>query len=282
MPLSLSPEVLSYQPSSIHTDRLSALVFNTFSLLLYGDGCQRLQESLINCFGGISVSFVDAREKRIAGVLQGRKFAIDEYQREYKWQTKHLEELLEDLYNAFSRHYDENHERREVAHYPGYFLGSIIINKRDNQDFIVDGQQRITTLTLLLIYIRNLKRDNPELTVPDFDDCIYSEKYGDRSFNLDIPERRQCLEALFAEGQFEGETDSQSVRNMMERYEDLNQLFPRNLEGPALPFFVDWLLEKVELVEITATSNEDAYTIFESGIIKGYQLDGWECQVGLG
>ena len=41
-------------------------------------------------------------------------------------------------------------------------------------------------------------------------------------------------------------------------------MFPDELRGEALPFFVDWLMENVHLVEITAYSDDDAYTIFET------------------
>ena len=42
-----------------------------------------------------------------------------------------------------------------VADYGHYFLGSIIISDKHGQKFIIDGQQRLTTLTLLLIYLQH-------------------------------------------------------------------------------------------------------------------------------
>ena len=49
----------------------------------------------------------------------------------------------------------------KVAEYPHYFLGSIIISKKESASYIVDGQQRLTSLTLLLICLRNLQKDRP-------------------------------------------------------------------------------------------------------------------------
>lgn len=218
------------------------------------------------------MSFVKGREKSIRSVLQGRKFDIDEYQREYKWQTKHLEELIEDLYSTFSNNYDEEHDRQQVADYSGYFLGSIILNHRDDRVYIVDGQQRLTTLTLLLIYIRHLgqKEDGPD--VPNFDDCIFSERFGRRSFNLDVEQRTPCMKALFNRGEYEPPEEDVSIQNIVDRYEDIRQMFPRDLQGQALPYFVDWLLDKVEFVEIQATTHEDAYTIFETMNDRGRPL----------
>ena len=52
----------------------------------------------------------------------------------------------------------------------------------------------------------------------------------------------------------------------------LEDLFPDELGGAALPYFVDWLVENVHLVEITAYSDEDAYTIFETMNDRGLSL----------
>ena len=48
--------------------------------------------------------------------------------------------------------------------------------------------------------------------------------------------------------------------------------FPDELRGEALPYFIDWLLENVHLVEITAYSDDDAYTIFETMNDRGLSL----------
>ena len=95
--------------------------------------------------------------KNIRALLSGCKYEIDYYQREYKWQTKHVAELLNDLTDKFLDSYDSKHDRAKVEGYGHYFLGSIIISDKNGRKFIIDGQQRLTSLTLLLIYIlRNL------------------------------------------------------------------------------------------------------------------------------
>ena len=93
----------------------------------------------------------------------------------------------DDLSNKFLEEYDPDHLRSQVAHYPHYFLGSIIISKRDNVAYIVDGQQRLTSLTLLLTLLRNLQSGcDSQVNV---DELIFSERYGQKSFNLDVDER---------------------------------------------------------------------------------------------
>ena len=60
--------------------------------------------------------------------------------------------------------------------------------------------------------------------------------------------------------------------NILERYSDLEERFPEKLAGAALPYFVDWLIENVHLIEITAYSDDDAYTIFETMNDRGLSL----------
>ena len=70
-----------------------------------------------------------------------------------------MSELIDDLTGRFQADYEEGHAREKVEEYGHYFLGSIIISHKDGQNFIIDGQQRLTTLTLLLIYLHNLQKN---------------------------------------------------------------------------------------------------------------------------
>lgn len=208
--------------------------------------------------------------KNIRGLLGNAKYAIDYYQREYRWQTKHVSELLDDLSNKFRDSYDPSHERSAVEKYGHYFLGSIIISDKDGQKFIIDGQQRLTTLTLLLIHLyRTLADDELKGHVAEL---IFSQRYGRKSFNLDVPERIVCMEALYNGDALDGTDQPESNRNILGRYNDIEETFPEDLSGDALPYFVDWLMENVHLVEITAYSDEDAYTIFETMNDRGLSL----------
>jgi len=210
--------------------------------------------------------------RTVRELLKGVKYSIDYYQREYRWGQKQVLELLNDLASKFLERFDESHPRKEVENYPHYFLGSIIVSNKQGVKFIVDGQQRLTTLTLLLILLRHLQAELQDGV--NIDDLIYSERYGQKSFNLAVKEREDCLRALFKGKEFEIEPGRtpESVQNIYHRYRDLEENFPEDLTGRALPYFVDWLLENVHLVEITAYSDEDAYTIFETMNDRGLSL----------
>ena len=196
---------------------------------------------------------------------------IDYYQREFNWQEKQIRELIEDLSDRFLAEYQPGQPREKVNEYGHYFLGSIIISRKDDASFIVDGQQRLTCLTLLLIFLRNLERDLG-LEEPEIDNLIYAQKFGKKSFNLDVAERVPPMEALFEQQAFDPTDKQESVQNIIARYQDIEALFPNDLRDEALPYFIDWLIEKVYLVEITAFSDDDAYTIFETMNDRGLRL----------
>ncbi len=213
---------------------------------------------------------IDGKGRTVRELLAGRKYSIDYYQREYKWQQKQVSELLEDLAAKFLESHEEGNERNAVADYGHYFLGSIIISDKDGQKFIIDGQQRLTTLTLLLIFLQHEIEDAEQKG--QIADLIFSQKYGKRSFNLDIAERTACMETLYKGEEFTDADAPESVANILARYADLEELFAEELKGAALPYFVDWLVENVHLVEITAYSDGDAYTIFETMNDRGLSL----------
>ena len=213
---------------------------------------------------------IDGKAKTVRELLKGVKYSIDYYQREYKWQEKQVRELVDDLSGKFLEDYQISHPRHKVADYPHYFLGSIIVSKKDGAGFLVDGQQRLTSLTLLLILLRNLQKDRADKV--NVDELIFSEKYAQKSFNLHVDERTAAMEALYEGNPLDPTNRPESVQNLVQRYQDLEAFFPEELRGDALPFFVDWLLENVHLVEITAYSDDDAYTIFETMNDRGLSL----------
>lgn len=125
-------------------------------------------------------------------------------------------------------------------------------------------------MTLLLIHI--YRRIDDEQQKGQLADLIFSQKFGKRSFNLEIEERAPCMDALFSGQPFEEYSQPESVVNILRRYQDIEEYFPDELESEALPFFADWLIENVHLVEITAYADADAYTIFETMNDRGLSL----------
>jgi uncharacterized protein with ParB-like and HNH nuclease domain len=98
---------------------------------------------------------VNGEARTVRELLGGRKYSIDYYQREYKWKSKQVTELIDDLVGKFNESYEDGDERNAVADYGHYFLGSVIVSDKEGEKFIIDGQQRLTTLTLLLIFLQH-------------------------------------------------------------------------------------------------------------------------------
>lgn len=214
---------------------------------------------------------IDSASKPVRELLS-QKYSIEYYQREYKWQTKQVAELIDDLATKFMENYDPVHERSAVAEYSHYFLGSIIISDKGGCRFIIDGQQRLTTLTLLLIFLQHKLQDQDKEQATQLSELIFSLKFGKYSFNLDIDERDACMKALYDGNDIVDQDPVESVANIVGRYSDIDEYFPKELHDSALPYFVDWLIENVHLVEITAYSDGDAYTIFETMNDRGLSL----------
>jgi len=221
------------------------------------------------------------KEKSVNDLLSRKKYTIHYYQREYRWGKKQIEELIDDLTDEFLDFYEEIHIRRDVANYGHYYLGSVVITSDEANRAIIDGQQRLTSLTLLLIYLENLQKERESSDKVSINDLIFSEEYGSKSFNISVDEREPCLNALYKGEQFDVSQQPESVQNIYARYKDIEDLFPDELEGKALPFFIEWLIKKVDLVEITAYTEQDAHKIFVSMNDRGLSLTPTEMLKGF-
>ena len=121
---------------------------------------------------------IDGKGRTLWELFNNRRYTIDAFQREYKWQAKQLVELLEDLCGKFLEHYEAGQERHAVAKYGHYFLGSIILSQKKGQSYIIDGQQRLTTLILFLIYLHHRQKTLSEDDRVDVSPLILSKRFG--------------------------------------------------------------------------------------------------------
>lgn len=219
---------------------------------------------------------IDAKAKTVSALLNRASYTIDYYQRDYRWERKHVQELIDDLTDAFRANPDASSTRHRVGVEGAYYVGSIIVTERDGQRFIVDGQQRLTTITLLLIHLRRLLSGVDDELRSDIDPLIRSRKSrdtGSYTFNIDIDDRRHCMTALYDGHQFDPSDDSsRSVHMLSERFDDILELLPDDIVRDSLAPFAEWLLDRVYFVEITAFSDDDAYTIFETMNDRGLRL----------
>lgn len=221
---------------------------------------------------------IEGSPKNLKQLLQNTKYSIHYYQREYMWQRKHIEELIDDLTSEFLDNYSPGDARPAVADYGAYFMGSIVLTS-GRENAIIDGQQRFSSLTLLLMYLNNRLRKKG-LKYGTIDAMIFSESFGTKSYNINVEERRECMDAIYWDKEFDATNCGESVRNLYERYADIESIFPGDIKDDMLLHFCDWLAEKVYFIEIVATTEQDAHKVFVTMNDRGLSLTSTEMLKG--
>lgn len=218
------------------------------------------------------MSAITPHYRSVQQLLQSQSFSIDEYQREYKWEKENIDELLSDLQAKFFSHYKPGDETHAVSGYGEYFLGSIIVSKRNGKNYLIDGQQRVTSLTLLLICLYRAAEAQSLPVSKTMAPLIFSDNLGQPKFNLDIPERLPVIQALFKGQSYNPDGKDESIQTMYARYGDIeaNDLLAEL--DDALPHFIYWLLTRVGLIEIATDNDSYAYAIFETMNDRGKPL----------
>ena len=130
--------------------------------------------------------------KSIKEIFDGQyKYIVPLYQRNFAWRQEQIEQLLQDVYEAF-----KEYKEKKTGN---YFIGSLVVLKRPNGDFeVIDGQQRLTTLSLVtkIMGINDEPRlyydSRPE--VEEFFQIFY--KSEDAECNIDYPQTYYLKNAI--------------------------------------------------------------------------------------
>ena len=90
-------------------------------------------------------------------------YFIDFYQRDYKWTEEPVKRLLDDIFYQFeevyAKHSDFEPNKENInSKYPWYYLNTYVTNTVGGRVFVVDGQQRLTTLTLILLKLLSMAK----------------------------------------------------------------------------------------------------------------------------
>lgn len=227
---------------------------------------------------------IEAKDKTLYSIFSENRYRIDVFQREYRWQSKHIESLIDDLTSNFLSNWSDNHTIDLVDSYDSYYMGPIVLCKDGAECSIVDGQQRLTSFSLLLVYLQHLQKEigvSQELN-RNLCEQLYIKRGGKHTFILNVKERNEVMEQLLAGTtstydiiqSIDDGANSESLENLVGRYEDIRRYFPQELQKPeTLPLFIEWLLYKVVFVEVMAFSVDNAYTIFETMNDRGLSLN---------
>lgn len=204
-----------------------------------------------------------AEEKELLRFLEGtdKNFIIPIYQRNYDWKKENCKQLFDDLENLLKKNLDT------------YFFGSIVCKPEDMERIIIiDGQQRITTTSLLLLAIYNFIRDTEIEVDGALDDKILNEylinKYSpkDKKIKLKpIKKDQQAFEILFNNNKNEFIIES----NLTQNYE---YLYKRVKESKYSVNEIYSAIKKLMVVVIQLHGTDNPQLIFESMNSTGLDL----------
>ena len=202
------------------------------------------------------------------------KFDVDFYQREYVWQRTQIEDLINDLSGEFLKCYKQGDKISDMVKYDPYYMGEIVLSTNvTGVSKIIDGQQRITTLTLILIYLLRNYKNIPKFPASRIEKLIYSDDHGEERFNLDIEDRREVMYALYKQGEYVvSEGDKYSIKNLVDRYNDIEECWNSEIDESNVVSFTYWIMEKVMFSKVWTNSNDFAYVIFETMNDRGLSL----------
>ncbi len=202
------------------------------------------------------------------------KFIIPEYQRPYAWSDEQIQTLFEDLVE-----YTENNNEST------YFLGTIVSYENENgEQEIIDGQQRITSLFLLLRALYSKLNSMTETKeVKNFKGQIESALWEQDELTAEVDFEKTLIESrvmrdegnkVFSEILITGNVDGSAKDNYSLNYKLFTELIEKYATSePELFFwFIRNVLNKAILLPITADSQDTALTIFSTLNDRGLAL----------
>lgn len=104
---------------------------------------------------------VSPDKQNIDELFSNKTYYIDFYQRQYKWTNEPVDRLLDDIFYTFYKEYEKYKDNdiplpQLINEYTWYYLNTYVTNQVEGKIYIVDGQQRLTTLTLILMKLRHM------------------------------------------------------------------------------------------------------------------------------
>ena len=216
-----------------------------------------------------------------------RQYFIDFYQRDYQWKKEHIEKLLEDLFYRFSLEYKPTHDATEetISKYDWYYLNAYVTNEYNGNIFIVDGQQRLTSLTLILIKLYHLSNNYDLDDINEFiKEHIAGMSLNGRKFWMGHDIRKDVLEDLFRNGEKTRDdlpNNDISISNLYNNYaiidKELNSFLTNSHKFKS---FTIYFLQRVMLVRIHINNTKDVPMVFEVINDRGERLKPYEVLKG--
>ena len=206
------------------------------------------------------------------------KFLIPEYQRPYSWSDDEIITLFDDLWDFSIDHTKPNGAK-------SYFLGSVVSYTEDGLRQIIDGQQRITSLFLLLraIYAKLESEENKTPEVTNFINKIAPALWEVEEINGNVHKDQILLRSdvvsdsgneLLRQILETGTTRENATDNYSKNFNKFTELYSKKaIESPnQIYHFINALLNYTILLPIDADDQETALTIFNTLNNRGLPL----------
>jgi uncharacterized protein with ParB-like and HNH nuclease domain len=216
-----------------------------------------------------------ASETSLRNLLEGGKqFQIPLFQRPYSWKKENWETLWEDLMSLY------NNDEKGY-----YFLGPIVtqaeLGTADgiSRYIVIDGQQRFTTLSILLAALRNyLKKTDKQMAEQIHEFFLINKYQKNDDFYKVLPTQDDCNVYKSIIDNKTSKTKNKEVQSgqIYEAYKFFDSKLKKPFEDEDIVLdyakFKNIILERLVLVNITSDNNDNPYLIFESLNNKGEEL----------
>ncbi|WP_428000143.1 DUF262 domain-containing protein [Acidovorax sp.] len=226
-------------------------------------------------------------KQNINQTFANTRYHIDFYQRDYKWTEEPVRRLLDDVSHQFEetyqKHLDLEPNKENVnARYPWYYLNTYVTNTVGGKVFVVDGQQRLTTLTLILLKLRHLAEQHGSKTGKWLEAKIAGYDGADHEFWMNHVRHKQVLNGLFegvAPEKINTDTGVTAV-NMVRNYVTISaELDGRLGTQHKLDTFVHYFLQRLVLINLAVESTQ-VPMVFEVINDRGVKLKPYEILKG--
>jgi len=221
---------------------------------------------------------IESHDLSISTILKDF-YTVPDFQREYVWVRDHVEKLLQDILDEF---YDE--EGRLVDG-PEYFLGSIVACLDGGVFQLIDGQQRMTTIYLILCSARDTLVKRGEKS-PDWLNSSIRFVAADPKTGNDVERHRLTLQYEDSDGILEKivkasqpvstlPQTTESVKKILSAYHIVNEFFSVNLKNdPAeIKKFLVAFTNRIKLIRIVTPNVANALKVFETINDRGIGLN---------
>ena len=226
---------------------------------------------------------IQPQKHNIHEVFGTQKYHIDFYQRDYRWRKNHVQSLLDDIFYKFEGDYrpDVDVKPDTIAGFPWYYLSTYVTNTHGGKTFIVDGQQRFTTLTLVLIKLYHLAKSFglEDSLVNWLRNKICGFGPEGESYWMGYNDRASVLDALLRNpDQFEQpESPGITAANMYANYAYVSEYLNDKLTEPhRCTAFIMYFLTRIFLIEIGIDDHKDVAMVFEVINDRGERLRPYE------